>query len=92
MPFDTPIYDAGVDERDIITTIDGAPATVEAWEAIAKKHPGDKVTLGIRRRDGVVSTGVMTLRADPTLQTTAMDSPTDAQKAFRESWLGTKVK
>jgi C-terminal processing protease CtpA/Prc len=90
--FNTPLYEAGVDLDDTITTIDGAPATRETFAAISKRKPGDKVSLGIVRRDGTKATVTATLKADPALQTTSMDTLTDAQKAFRESWLGTKVK
>jgi predicted metalloprotease with PDZ domain len=90
--FNTPLYEAGVDLSDTITTIDGAPATSESWAAIAKRRPGDKVSLGILRRDGTRTTVTATLKADPSLQSSSMDPLTDAQKAFREAWLGTKVK
>jgi predicted metalloprotease with PDZ domain len=90
--FNTPLYEAGVDLDDTITSIDGAPATSESWAAIAKRKPGDKVSLGVLRRDGSKVTVIATLKADPALQTTSMDQLTEAQKAFREAWLGTKVK
>ena len=92
VPFNTPLYAAGVDEGDVITTINGQPATMAAWQAIGQGKPGDKVALGLLRRDGVTATKTATLVQDPALQMVSVDSPTGAQKAFREAWLGTRVK
>jgi len=91
VPFGTPLYDAGVDEGDVITTIDGAPATIALWTAISQKKPGDKVMLGVKRRDGAVVQALVTLKSDPTLQSTLVENPTDAQKKFRDAWLGTRA-
>ncbi len=90
--FNTPLYEAGVDLDDTITTIDGAAATRESWDGIMRKKPGDKVMLGILRRDGTKTTVTVTLRADPALESSSADPLTDAQKAFREGWLSSKVK
>jgi predicted metalloprotease with PDZ domain len=93
VPFGTPAYEAGIDSGDVIVSIDGAPATMSAWSALAENQPGDRVALVIRRRDGATVTRTMTLKPDPALQLTDMGTAmTAAQKAFRESWLGTKVK
>src|SRR5205085_12438076 len=73
--FGTPAYEAGLDESDLIATIDGAPATMDLWNALSQKKPGDKVSLGVKRRDGKIETRTMTLKADPTLNATSVDSP-----------------
>jgi predicted metalloprotease with PDZ domain len=90
--FNTPLYEAGVDLDDTITTIDGNKATRETWDAIAKHKPGDKIALGVLHRDGTKVNVSVTLKADPALQSSSVETLTDAQKAFREAWLGTKVK
>jgi predicted metalloprotease with PDZ domain len=97
VPFNTPLYEAGVDAGDIITMIDGQRATTAAWSAISNRKPGDQVTLEIMRRDGTLVTKKATLRQDPTAQQVVpIESTggtlTDAQKAFRAAWLNTKVK
>ena len=92
VPFNTPLYAAGVDEGDVIATINGQPATMAAWQGIGRGKPGDKVALGVVRRDGTTATTTATLVQDPALQVVSMGSLTDAQKAFREAWLGTRVK
>ncbi len=94
--FDTPLYRAGVDEDDVITKIDDQAPTLAAWRAIAQKHPGDSVTLVVRRRDGKIVTATAKLVADPALQVVPVESTggtlTDAQKTMRDGWLQTKVK
>ena len=94
VPFNTPLYKAGVDEGDVITSIDGSPATAAAWSAIAQKHVGDKVIVELVRRDGRRATATVTVEQDPALGLADFRSPaTDAHDAaFRQSWLGTHVK
>ncbi len=93
VPFDTPLYEAGIDSGDTIRTIDGQPATSAAWSAIGSRKPGDKVVLGVMRRGGELITRTITLKQDPTArQVVPMQSLSAAQKAFRDSWLATKVK
>jgi predicted metalloprotease with PDZ domain len=94
--FDTPLYRAGVDEDDVITRIDGQAPTLAAWRAIAQKHPGDTISLVVKRRDGKLVTTSATLVADPGMRVVAMEQAgstlTDAQKTMRDAWLGTRVK
>jgi predicted metalloprotease with PDZ domain len=90
--FNTPLYKAGVDEGDLITTIDGQPATSAAWAALAQKRPGETVALAVERRNGQKVTVTATVQPDPALQVVSLDPLTDAQKAFRTAWLGSRVK
>ena len=92
VPFNTPLYEAGIDIGDTIKTIDGQPATSAAWQAIGSKRPSDQVTLGILRRGGETIQRTITLRDDPTVRVSAIQNPSAAQKAFRDSWLATKAK
>jgi predicted metalloprotease with PDZ domain len=91
VPFGTPLYDAGVDLDDVITQIDGQPATQAAWNGISQRKPGDPVTLTVRRRDGQIVSTKATLVADPRILVVPVEAagvaPTPAQRAFRESWL-----
>ena len=91
--FNAPLYKAGVDFGDVITTIDGQPATMDSWAALTTKAAGTAVKLGIMRRGGLVAAGTLTIEADPSLAITDL-SPniSDAQKVFREAWLGTHVR
>lgn len=93
--FNTPLYKAGVDFDDTIVTIDGAPATMDSWAAMAVKAPGTKVQLGIQRRGGARVTRTLSVEEDPALtivDLAAGGSLAAAQKAFRDSWLSSKQK
>jgi predicted metalloprotease with PDZ domain len=93
VPFNTPLYDAGVDSGDTIKTIDGQPATLALWNTIGNKKPGDRVTIVVVRRGGETVTRTITLKQDPTArQVVTMQNLSSSQKAFRDSWLSTKVK
>lgn len=92
VPFDTPLYNAGIDSGDIIRTIDGQPATSARWNATSEMKPGGSVKLVVVRRGGEVITKTITLIQDPTARRiVAMENPSPAQRAFRQNWLGTKV-
>jgi predicted metalloprotease with PDZ domain len=94
--FGTPAYEAGLEYGDVITSIDGQPATVDAFAAMSRKKPAETATLVVRRRGGQTATTVVTLKPNPALTVidveTAGATLTPGQKAFREAWLGTKVK
>ncbi len=97
VPFNTPVYDAGIDLGDIIRTIDGQPATIVEWNAISSKKPGEQVRVTVERRGGAVANKTITVKQDPTAQQVVpVESQggtlTAAQKAFRDAWLGSKVK
>jgi predicted metalloprotease with PDZ domain len=92
VPFNTPLYGAGIDSGDTIRSIDGEPATLASWNALAGKKPGESVKLVVMRRGGEVVTRTITVAQDPTARRiVAMENPSAAQKALRDSWLGTKV-
>jgi predicted metalloprotease with PDZ domain len=92
VPFDTPLYDAGIDSGDTIKTIDDHPATSAEWNAIANKKPGEQVTLGVMRRGGEMIRRTITLKQDPNArQVVSVENLSAAQKAFRDSWLASKV-
>ena len=96
LPFNSPLYKADVDFGDIIQTIDGQPATMDNWAALTTKAAGASVKLGILRRGGLAATSTLVLEGDPTLtivDLAAGGGPlTDAQKLFRDAWLGSKAK
>lgn len=91
--FNAPLYKAGVDFGDVITTIDGQPATMDSWAALTTRAAGAQVKLGILRRGGLVANGTLTIEADPNLSIADLGpNLTDAQRSFREAWLGSRVK
>jgi predicted metalloprotease with PDZ domain len=96
VPFDTPLYRAGVDEGDRIVSIDGRPATAAAWTALATRAPGDVVTLVVARRDGRRDTTRLVLDRDPDVLVAAVDAAggrlTAEQARFRSQWLASSAK
>ncbi len=92
----TPLYDAGIDQSDQITEIDGkAVATVqEAVQAFASHKPGDTVSVSFKRRSGTTHTAKLTVKPDPSVEAVLLEdtgaTPTAQQKAFRAAWLGSK--
>ena len=92
----TPAYEAGLEQGDQITDIDGKTVTSiqQALEVIGSRKPGDTVTVGFKRRSGVARTTKMVLKEDPTVDAALMEdvagTPTAAQKAFRAKWLGSQ--
>jgi predicted metalloprotease with PDZ domain len=91
--FGTPAYDAGLEQGDLIRTIDGQPATMDLWNGLRQKSVGSTISIVVVHRGGVTRTVALTLKADPALQIADLGaSMTSAQKAFRDAWLGTRVK
>lgn len=94
--FGTPAYDAGLEYGDLITAIDGQPATVDAFAALSRKRPGETASLTLRRRGNQTVTTTVTLKANPALNVLDAEQAgaqlTERQKAFREAWLSSKVK
>jgi predicted metalloprotease with PDZ domain len=90
----SPEYEAGLDQDDQITAIDGhAVATwAQIQELLASRKPGDTMRVEYTRRSGATGSGTMTLKEDPSLEAVPVEDTggtlTPEQKAFRESWLG----
>jgi predicted metalloprotease with PDZ domain len=90
----SPEYEAGLDQDDQITAIDGhAVATwAQTQELLASRKPGDTMRVEYTRRSGATGSGTMTLKEDPSLEAVPVEDTggtlTPEQKAFRESWLG----
>ena len=91
----TPAYDAGLEQDDVMTAVDGkAVNTVQQIQEALRTHkPGDQIRIAFTRRGDAV-TATMTLKEDPTFDMvpaeTAGGTLSPAQKAFRASWLGSQ--
>jgi predicted metalloprotease with PDZ domain len=94
--FGSPAYTAGLDYGDIITQVDGQPATVDSFAAFSRKTPGESAVLTVLRRGKQIMTTTITLKPNPALVVVPIEADggalTEAQKAFREQWLGTKIR
>ncbi len=92
----TPAFDAGLELGDVIASLDGRPFSGTVSQALGQRKPGDRVMIEFRRPTGASVKAVMTLRDDPRLDAVAVESVggtlTAAQQAFRDAWLGSKVR
>jgi predicted metalloprotease with PDZ domain len=93
VPFGTPAYEAGLEQGDLIRTIDGRPATLDAWDALRRRKPGERVSLGVVHRGGVAHTATVVLGADPSLEIRDLgQAMTEQQRSFRAGWLGPRTR
>jgi predicted metalloprotease with PDZ domain len=89
----SPLYEAGVDRNDRIVSLDGRAAGSEAAldSVLAAHEPGDAVPIVYESR-GTTRTVSLTLAEDPHVEVVASESAgvqlTEAQRAFRERWVG----
>jgi predicted metalloprotease with PDZ domain len=86
------LYPAGITGGDRIHAVDGEPTpTAAALDALLARHrPGDVVRMEVSGR-GQRFTVPVTLRERPDVRVVPVDAPTEAQLAFRRSWLGSRV-
>jgi predicted metalloprotease with PDZ domain len=94
VPFNTPAYAAGIDQDDIITAVNGEKPAGALPQIVRGMKPGSAIKVTVRTRDGRSATKEITLKADPHIEIVPIEatggSPSAAQKAFRESWLGVR--
>jgi predicted metalloprotease with PDZ domain len=92
----TPLYEAGVDRGDRLISAGGSPIRSDAdWRSLVGSHtPGDEVPLVLRQRGREVRT-TLRLAADPRVEVVPMErageTPSGAQRAFREAWLRSRT-
>jgi predicted metalloprotease with PDZ domain len=92
----TPVHRVGLDRGDRLVSAGGRPiAGQKDWTALlATRAPGDSLPLVFRQRGREVRT-MLRLEADPQLQVRPAElagtSLTQAQRAFRAAWLGSRA-
>ncbi|MBA3949099.1 MAG: M61 family metallopeptidase [Acidobacteria bacterium] len=93
-PFNTPIYDAGIDQDDVILAVNGAPSTSPLAQIARAAKPGETLKLTVRSRGGRETVREVVVKADPHVGLVTVESqggtPTAAQLAFRQAWLGVR--
>ncbi len=95
-PIGSPAYQAGLDQDDVIVTLDGEALTDRSRldGVLRRRAPGEIVPITYRRRGGQRVTASVTLEADPRREIVTVESTgrslTAPQKTFREEWLGSK--
>jgi predicted metalloprotease with PDZ domain len=93
----TPLHATGLDRGDRLLSANGRPVTgPEGWTALlAEQAPGDSIPLVFRQRGREVRT-VLRLTPDPGLEVQpaelAGEAITEAQRAFRAEWLGSRAR
>jgi len=92
----TPAYDAGLEQDDVITALDGkSVASPQEVQQVLRAHkPGDRIAIEFTRRSGPVK-ATIALTEDPTFAFEPVErgggTLTAEQKAFRDAWLGSRV-
>jgi predicted metalloprotease with PDZ domain len=98
VPWESPLYKAGVAQDDQLAELDGTALTsTGAWDnTIARHKPGDRVPLKFVRRSGETVNTTITLDEDPRIEVVPVEKTggtlTEDQRAFRESWLRSQQK
>jgi predicted metalloprotease with PDZ domain len=96
---DSPAYTAGMDQDDDLVSIAATPVPTpeDFTKALASHKPGDEVEIVFKRRSGEEVRAKTRLIEDPRLEVVPVEKTggnatlTDAQKRFRDAWLGSKV-
>ena len=94
----TPAYDAGLEQDDEITEVDGRPVSSlqQVNDVIGSHKPGETVTVAFKRRSGAAQSSKIVLKEDPSLDAVLVEDAggtlTPQQKAFRDAWLGSQQK
>jgi predicted metalloprotease with PDZ domain len=97
VPLGSPAYAAGLERDDVIVSIGGSRMTVTADldRALATRKPGDLLQIVYERR-GERITSILTLVEDPTLELVPAEEAgqtlSDAQKKYRDAWLGSAAR
>jgi predicted metalloprotease with PDZ domain len=98
VPWESPLYKAGVAQDDQLVNVDGTALTSMAnWDEVLGRHkPGDRVPLRFVRRSGETVNATLVLDEDPRIEIVPMEKIggvlSDDQKRFRESWLSSQQK
>ena len=89
-----PLYAVGVEQDDEVRELDGQRiiADSDVSAVLARHKPGDRIAITFVDRTRRARTATITLAENPSLDVVPMDSPTAAQKAFRDAWLGSHTK
>lgn len=93
---DSPLYKAGIDRDDLIVSIAGTPVTTEDTinQLLGQQQPGAKLPIRFVRRSGGTVNGTIVPEEDDNIEIVPVEQAggtlTDAQKRFRDDWLGSK--
>jgi predicted metalloprotease with PDZ domain len=95
VPWESPLYKAGVAQDDQLLALDGSALTSMAIyeQALARQQPGASVPLRFVRRSGETVNATLAVIEDPRVEVVPVESAggtlSAEQRRFRDSWLGT---
>ena len=98
VPWESPLYKAGVAQDDQLLNLDGVDLTsTMAWDQVLAKHKGgDRVPLLFVRRSGERVNATLEFEEDPRVEIVPIEKLggilNDDQQRFRESWLSSLQK
>jgi predicted metalloprotease with PDZ domain len=98
VPWESPLYRAGVAQDDQLINLGGVDLTsTAAWqEALGKHRPGARVPLRFVRRSGETVNAMIELIEDPRMEVVLLEKTggtlSDDQQRFRNTWLGSLQK
>jgi predicted metalloprotease with PDZ domain len=98
VPWESPLYRAGVAQDDQLINLGGVDLTsTAAWEdALGRHQPGARVPLRFVRRSGETVNAMIELIEDPRMEVVLLEKTggtlSDDQQRFRNTWLGSLQK
>ncbi len=93
VPLGSPAYEAGIDRDDVLVSVGGMAVSNEAdfGRAQSSRKPGDQLPIVFERRGARMSTTIRLIE-DPRKELVPVEDTgkalTDAQKRFRDAWIG----
>lgn len=93
VPWESPLYDAGVVQDDQLVNLDGTALTSMANydEVLARHKPGDRIPLRFVRRSGETVNAMLALEEDPRVEIVPFEKIGGMlnadQQRFRSAWL-----
>jgi len=93
VPFESPLYKAGVAQDDYVVSLDGADIVREGQieEILSRHKPGDRVAIRFVRRGGEKAETTVVLEEDPRIEIVPVENAGGTlsadQRRFREAWL-----
>ena len=98
VPWESPLYKAGVAQDDQLVSLDGTALTsMASYDGVMARHKaGDTVALRFVRRSGETVNAMLLLDEDPRIEVLPLETTggtlTADQKRFRDSWLNSLQK
>ena len=87
-----PVYAAGLEQDDDVRELDGQRINTDndISTVLGRHKPGDRVSIAFVDRTGRTKTATVVVAENPQLEIVPVDAPTEAQRKFRDAWLGPK--